>query len=147
MSRPIRIARSVVSLAAVMSIWGCSSSSSSPSPPLTGMWGGNDIALTVAETGTHVEFDCAHGDIPGPLTLNIRNAFNVSGTFGRDLGGPIRIGQVPDSHPAVYFGTVAATTMVLTVQLTDTGDVVGTFTLSRGLTGRVLKCLLPLAGA
>ena len=36
-------------------------------------------------------------------------------------------------------------TMTMTVQLTDTQMVLGTFTLMRGSPGRVLKCLLPLA--
>ncbi len=111
------------------------------------MWGGNDIALTVADTGTHVEFDCAHGDIAGSITLNAQNMFNVQGTYVREHGGPIRVGEMTDSHPASYAGSATATTMVLTVRLTDTNDVIGTFTLSRGSPGRVLKCLLPLAGA
>jgi hypothetical protein len=93
-----------------------------------------------------VEFDCAHGDIPGALTLNARNEFNVTGTFVREHGGPIRVGEVPDSHPAVYAGLVTATTMTLTVRLTDTNEMIGTFTLSRGTPGRVVRCLLPLGG-
>jgi hypothetical protein len=112
---------------------------------LSGMWGGDHIALTVADTASHMEFDCAHGDISGPLAVNIRNEFNASGTFVREHGGPIRVGELPDSHPAAYVGLVTATAMTLTVQLTDTNEVAGTFALSRGSTGRVLKCLLPLA--
>jgi hypothetical protein len=34
--------------------------------------------------------------------------------------------------------------MVVIVRLTDTNDVIGSFTLSRGSVGRVVKCLLPL---
>ena len=113
---------------------------------LTGMWGGDHIALTVADAGTHVEFDCAHGDIPIPLMVNARNEFDVSGTFVREHGGPIRVGEMPDSHPAAYVGSVTPTMMVLTVRLTDTNDAIGVFTLSRGSPGRVVKCLLPLAG-
>jgi hypothetical protein len=102
--------------------------------------------LTVADTGTHVEFDCAHGDIPSPLTVNANNQFDVQGTYVREHGGPIRVGEVPDSHPAAYLGSVTGTAMTLTVRLTDTNEVIGTFTLSRGSAGRVVKCLLPLAG-
>jgi hypothetical protein len=140
----VSIVRPVVVLGAVIAISACGGGPAAPSTPLTGTWGGDHVTLTVVDTGSHVEFDCAHGDIPGPLTVNIRNAFSVSGTFGRDTGGPVRIGQVPDSHPAVYFGSVTVATMVLTVQVTDTNEVIGTFTLTRGSTGRVLKCLLPL---
>jgi len=105
------------------------------------MWGGDHIAVTVAGTASHVEFDCAHGDILGPLTVNARSEFMVNGTFGREHGGPIRIGEVPESHPAVYFGSATATTIALTVQLTDTTEMIGRFTLMRDTPGRVVKCL------
>jgi hypothetical protein len=114
---------------------------------LTGMWGGNDVALTVADAGSHLEFDCAHGDIPGMLTVTTGNEFNVTGTYVREHGGPIRVGAVPDSHPADYLGIVTATTMALTVRLADTNEVIGAFTLVRGSAGRVVKCLLPLAAS
>jgi hypothetical protein len=99
----------------------------------------------VTAAGSHAEFDCAHGDTPSPLTLDDRNAFNASGTFVPEHGGPIVVGQVPDSPPAVYVGSVTADTMALTVGLTDTKDVIGTFTLVRDTPGRVVKCLLPLS--
>jgi hypothetical protein len=108
---------------------------------LTGMWGGDHIALTVADRGAHFEFDCAHGDTPITLVVNARNEFDVSGTFVREHGGPIRVGEMPDSRPAAYVGSVTETTMVLTVRLTDTNEVIGTFSLSRGAPGRVVKCL------
>ena len=129
---------------AVVGIWACSGTPAGPSPVLTGSWGGDHIALTVANTGSQVEFDCAHGDIDGALTVNARNEFKVSGTFVREHGGPIRIGEVPDSHPAAYFGSATTTTMALTVQLTDTHEMIGSFTLTRDTRGRVAKCLLPL---
>jgi hypothetical protein len=132
-------------LGAVAATSACGSSVSGPSPVLNGTWGGDHIAMTVAGTGTHLELDCAHGDIPGMLMVNNRGEFDVAGTFVREHGGPIRVGELPDSHPATYAGSVTATTMLLTVRLTDTNEVIGTFTLSRGLAGRVVKCLLPLA--
>ena len=39
--------------------------------------------------------------------------------------------------------TGAGNTMELTVELTDTEEVIGTFTLVRDTPGRVVKCLLP----
>jgi hypothetical protein len=82
-------------------------------------------------TGGHLEFDCAHGDIPGMLTLNASNQFNVGRTYVREHGGPIRVGELPDSHPTAYVGSVTGTTMMLTVRLTDTNEAIGTFALSR----------------
>ena len=144
MARPFRLVQSLIVLGAMVATWACSSGLSGPAP-VNGMWGGDHIALTVADTGTHLEFDCAHGDIPGSITINAQNTFDVQGTYVREHGGPIRVGEVPDSHPAAYVGSVTATTMALTVRLTDTNEVIGTFALSQGTTGRVLKCLLPLA--
>jgi hypothetical protein len=144
MTRPFRLARSLFLLAAVLAASACGSSPSGPSPVPTGRWGGDHIALTVAEVGTHIEFDCAHGDIPIALMVDARNAFDVSGTFVREHGGPIRVGDVPDAHPAAYAGSVTETTMMMTVRLTDTNEAIGTFTLSRDSAGQVVKCLLPL---
>jgi hypothetical protein len=138
--------RSALAIGAVCSSLACRTAPTSASPPIIGAWGGDHILLTVTATASHAEFDCAQGDTSSPLRLDDRGAFNASGTFVRDRGGPIIVGQVPDSHPAIYFGSVTANTMTLTVQLTDTRDAIGTFTLVRDAPGRVVKCLLPLSG-
>jgi hypothetical protein len=129
MLRPLGLARSVFVLSTVLASWRCSGSPAGPSAALSGVWGGDHIALTVAETDTHIEFDCAHGDIPGSITVDAQHTFDVPGTYVREHGGPIRVGEAPDSHPAAYVGSVTATTMALTVRLTDTNEVVGTFCL------------------
>lgn len=119
----------------------CGGSPANPSTSLIGVWGGDHISLTVTDAVSHAELDCAHGDIPSPWVVDSRHAFTVRGTFVRERGGPILIGEPPDSHPADYVGSVTADTMVLTVELTDTKSVIGTFTLIRGTAGRVVKCL------
>jgi hypothetical protein len=132
---------SLLVLAIVASSLACGGPTSPSTTPLTGAWGGDHVSLTVTASASHAEFDCAHGDTPSPLAADDSHAFKVSGTFVREHGGPIQVGDVPDSHPAVYFGTVAGSTMVLTVQLTDTNAVIGTFTLVRDTQGRIVKCL------
>ncbi len=118
----------------------CASAPSSPSSVPAGVWGGDHVSTTVAGTGTHFEFDCAHGD-GAPLVPDARGQFNVTGVFVREHGGPIRQDDAPDSHPATYSGTVTANAMTLTVRLADLGETVGTFTLAYGSPGRVVKCL------
>jgi hypothetical protein len=121
---------------------GCAGSPHSPSASsLTGIWGGDHATLTVTETGSHLEFDCAHGEIPDPLTLDAAATFSAAGTYVREHGGPIRESEVPDAHPAIYHGTMTGATIRLSVRITDTNDVIGTFTLARDNAGRVLKCL------
>ena len=120
---------------------GCTSTSTSPSVDLTGAWGGDHIAMTVTDSATHVEFDCAHGDIAGRVLVDARNQLSVAGVFIREHGGPIRVGELPDSHPARYAGSVLGNSMTLTVELTDGNETIGPFTLTRGGPARVFKCL------
>ena len=106
-----------------------------------GVWGGDHVTMTVASAGGHFEFDCAHGDVGTTLVLDARGQFSATGVFVREHGGPIRPGEAPDSHPASYAGTMTANTMMLTVRLTDLAETIGTFTLTYGSPGRVVKCL------
>ena len=115
-------------------------SPSGPSAVGGGTWGGDHVTLTVADSSSHLEFDCAHGDIPGRLTTD-HGTIAASGTFVREHGGPSRPDEPLDTHPALYSGTVSGTTMQLSVRLTDSGDLFGPFSLMRGASGRVVKCL------
>ena len=122
--------------------WACGVASTGPSVRVgAGVWGADHVILTVADTATHLEFDCAHGDIPGALKADARGQFEAAGTFVREHGGPIREGEVPDSHPAVYSGSVSSMAMVLTIRLGDSTEMIGPFNLVRGSSGRVVKCL------
>lgn len=108
------------------------------SPSAAGQWGGDHITLTVADAVSHVELDCAHGDINGAISSS---SFSMAGTFVREHGGPIRVDETADSHPALYNGAVNRSLMTLTLRLTDSNEIVGTFTLTRGVAGRIVKCL------
>lgn len=108
-------------------------------PP--GVWGGDHVTLTIAGGGSHLEFDCAHGNIPGQLILDGHGRFAAPGLFVRERGGPIRESDPEDAHPATYAGTAAARRMQLTVRLAQTDELIGTFTLTEGVPGRVVKCL------
>jgi len=117
--------------------WGCGGSPSEPSMP-TGSWGGDHISMTITESGAHLELDCAHGDIRSQLPAA---PFTVPGTFVRERGGPIRVDDTTDSHPAMYSASISANTMSLTIRVTDSGETLGPFALLRGTAGRVVKCL------
>src|SRR5438477_2009668 len=56
-----------------------------------GAWGGQHITIEVNESSATVEFDCAHGQIDGPLVVDRRGRFNLKGTFEGEHGGPVRI--------------------------------------------------------
>ena len=106
-----------------------------------GAWGGDHVSLLVTGTGGTLEYDCAHGTIDEPFATDSAGRFQLAGTHTREHGGPIRRGEKPDRHPARYSGAVAADTMTLTVTLTDSNEVLGTFGLTRGRLARVVKCL------
>jgi hypothetical protein len=138
---PFRLCPILILLAVVVGGYSCGGSTTAPSRLSAGVWGGDHIFMTVGASDTHLEFDCALGDIPSVPTVDHQGQFVVAGTYVRGHGGPIRQGEVPDSHPAIYSGLIASSTMTLTIQLSDTKESIGAFTLVSGSTGRVFKCL------
>jgi hypothetical protein len=58
----------------------------------------------------------------------------------REHGGPIRVDEVLEWRPALYAGSVTSTAMTLAIRLADTNESIGTFALTRGASGRVVKC-------
>src|SRR6266536_1964152 len=69
-----------------------------------GEWGGMHINLNVTDSSASIEYDCAHGEITGPLTLDRRGRFDLKGTHSREHGGPVRINEPDNSQPARYTG-------------------------------------------
>jgi hypothetical protein len=106
----------------------------------TGTWGGDHIALTVTESGAHIEFDCASGDIPEPIMIGDDGRMSVDGVYLREHGGPVRIDEVAERKPARYSGRLDGQTLTLEVMLTGSNEHVGSFTLTHGATPRVRKC-------
>ena len=109
-------------------------------PVNAGDWGGEHIGLVVGATGATIEYDCASGTIDEPLVAT-DGVFSAVGTHTRGHGGPVRQDEIPDKHPARYDGRVDGETMILDVMLTDSGEKLGRYTLVRGRTAQVFKCL------
>ncbi|HYN82526.1 MAG TPA: hypothetical protein VES88_13570 [Gemmatimonadaceae bacterium] len=116
----------------------CGGSLTGPVSP--GDWGGEHIGLVVAQNGATVEYDCASGTIDQPL-MAAKGRFTAVGTHTRGHGGPVREDEIPDKHPARYDGRIDGATMVLEVTLIDSGEKLGRYTLVRGRSPRVFKCL------
>lgn len=107
--------------------------------PLVGEWNGLHASLTLTESGGSIEYDCAHGGLRAPVEPDAAGQFTVVGVHFRDHGGPVRIGEVPDSTPARYIGSVRGDELTLRVLVGD--DTLGPFTLRRGGESRLTRCL------
>lgn len=105
-----------------------------------GVWGGEHIRLEVTGGGAQVTYDCAHSTIDQPIVPDGDGNFKVEGKFTREHGGPVRRDEEIKSRPARYTGRVRDKVMTLTVTLTDTDEAAGTFTLTQGSEGRIMKC-------
>lgn len=103
-------------------------------------WGGDHILIEPHGTGWRIEFDCAHGAIPGPVFLDSTGQFDAAGTYTQEHGGPVREGEILPTFPARYTGTVSGGTITLAIHLED-GRVLGPYELDAGSAGRVFKCL------
>jgi len=105
-----------------------------------GLWGGTHLRLSVNGDGAQLEFDCAHGEIRGPLVLDAEGRFDLPGTYTREGPGPIRIGREPTARPARYAGSVEDGRMTLSVRLEGADKPLGDYALTRGSEGRIVKC-------
>ena len=103
-----------------------------------GAWGGEHVALDVTGAGAQVTFDCAHGSLDQPLTLDSSARFSVTGTYTPE-GGPTP--QSEQRLPAAYSGRLQGNTLTLTVTLTSSSQALGSFTLTWGRTPTITKCL------
>ncbi len=105
-----------------------------------GTWGGQHLTVTVGESSATIEFDCAHGQIDGPLGTDRRGRFDLKGSYAPEHGGPVRDNEQSTSQRVRYTGWTDGRKMTLTVTLADRKEAMGTFDLVRGAEGRLFKC-------
>ncbi len=106
-----------------------------------GSWGGLHVGLILEESGGSLEYDCAYGTISPGWTLGEDGRFSGTGEHFVLRGGPAREGEEMSGRPAAYEGMIDGDRMRLTVTLTDSARVVGTFDLERGSDGQIVRCL------
>jgi hypothetical protein len=137
----MRLATLPLALGIVAVIVGCPLPGPSPNggAPVIGAWGATHAALTLTDTGGSIEYDCAHGALRSPVRPDAGGRFAIDGVHVREHGGPVRIGEVPDSLPARYVGRVSGNRMTLSVLVGP--DTLGPFELRRGAEPRLFKCL------
>jgi hypothetical protein len=104
-----------------------------------GEWGGTHISMNVGERSATIEYDCAHGEIPAPLTIDGDGKFELRGTFTPERGGPVRADETQRAQAAIYSGTIDGNTMSLTLKVAGS-DETEDFKLEKGKPGKLVKC-------
>ena len=118
---------------------GCTSSISQID--LAGAWGGEHISLTVLDSTANLEFDCAHGTIDEPISVDTDGNFEVTGIYVIEHGGPIRIDETLKKYPSLYKGHIEGEKMTLILIFKNTETQIDTFWLARGAEPIIYKCL------
>ena len=106
-----------------------------------GNWGGQHMGMVVTETGATLEYDCASGAITQPLLLDGSGHFTWTGVHHIEHGGPIFVGEPQNTHAAKFTGSATSDHISITVTLTDTTYPTQTYSMTRGASPQVFKCL------
>ena len=118
---------------------GARSPASSQKSDVNGVWGGQHINMEVSDTGAEINYDCAHGRITERIVPDRGGHFNVKGLHVAERPGPTREGGETE-QPADYSGVINGDEMTLTVKVRGRSEALGSYTLKRGSTGRVMTC-------
>ena len=105
------------------------------------VWGGSGIRISVEQKKVIVEYACASGEIVGRLKVDARGNFAADGVHNRQRPGPIRVDDKPERQPVRFEGKILGKTMMLSVTLIKTKEVIGNFELKRDVTPRLQRCL------
>jgi hypothetical protein len=106
-----------------------------------GVWGGQGVSLEIKDGSAEIEYDCAHGTISGKIVPDRAGNFVVKGFHSREHGGPVREEETRAGEPVTYEGSVSGETMTLKVTEDKSKADIGNYTLTRGKSGRLRKCL------
>ncbi len=107
-------------------------------PVQKGTWGGEGVILEVTPGGAEVEFDCAHGQIIQPMTLDRKGNFDWAGTFAPEHGGPVLNSETGSADKVRYTGHTDGKIMTLMVVLEN--EKLGPFSLTYDRQPNLRKC-------
>jgi hypothetical protein len=126
----------VLFVAALVAACGSSPDSPMAPDPITGMWGGDRVRLTLAANGGQLDFGCAHGTMTSPLTTRQDGTFTVPG-FYQVEGGPAR--DPIERQPTTFSGRITGNTM--TISFTVNNQPLGPYTLTRDRETILRRCV------
>ena len=118
-----RVTRGASLVAAFIALAGaCDDAPFSPGDEIRGSWGGEGFGLEVFADSASALFTCAYGTLETPILLGFDHRFVTRGEYVREVG-PAAL-----PNPARYEGLVRGSAIELTVVVTDTIGVAGTYT-------------------
>lgn len=85
-------------------------------PPLTGVWSGDRVTLTLTDTGGSLLEDCASATLDAPVRRT-KTGFSASGRREDHAGGPQRADVPPGFATIRLTGDIEGETVALTVAI------------------------------
>ncbi|HEX8597148.1 MAG TPA: hypothetical protein VF952_01365 [Chloroflexia bacterium] len=106
-----------------------------------GQYGGDHLGISVSTSGMHIEFDCAHADFQGPISV-VNGQFTAKGTFTRETGVQMDPELRSQGEPAVLNGTLTGNALTITITLEgDRAMQVGPLTATKDKEPFLRKCM------
>lgn len=125
----------------VLLLFSCETKINPKNIDVLGIWGGQGVTLEINENSSNFEFDCATAMINSKLKTTDNQIDTQFGTFTYEHGGPIKIDEKPDIHPAQFRGEIKNDSMTIIITILDQKRPDQVFKLKKGEMGRVFKCL------
>ena len=115
--------------------------SAAASQPLTGVWSGDRVTLTLTPTGGQLDEDCATSTISRPVRLNTAGMFAATGSHEAQGPGPTRLdaSERPAFKPVHFSGRFTGAELNLDVQIA--GAAVTHYRLRPGRNFKRIRCL------
>lgn len=119
----LRVARVGSLVAILIALAGaCDGTPLSPGVEIRGSWGGEGFGLKVFSDSASAVFTCGSGTLEMPIELGFAGRFAAEGEYVSQAGPTVR-------SPARYEGRVSGSAIELTVAVTDTIGLAGTYAL------------------
>ena len=108
--------------------------------PLIGEWGGKGIQVLASDSEVSFNFDCATGLINRKVMVN-SNQFLERGTFTPSAGNRPITEDFPKPQNVQYEAKIAGNDINLDIKSEDGKTLIGTYTLTKNVTGKLFRCL------
>lgn len=105
---------------------------------MPGTWGGQHIRIEVTDDGARIDLDCAHASVESKIYVDGSGRFSADATYQQEHGGPVREEEEARGERVRVTGRVGGSLLTLTITRGRTK--VGTYTLTRGSEGKIVKC-------